>query len=148
MANPNSSGGDMAAHSLGPILTQSGLVFVNTKTLFTLPFEHLISGTDEDPPFTPRAFHYYSCEHSGYTEWIVRQTPSITLGWDWQVSRGENFASFIRTSPCRSNLMVANSNSHPLGRIKTEEILHMLIDTLPWQKRLATHLTMRNLRLM
>lgn len=124
------------------VLYPDGYIRIGFDALRARRFEHLLSGID-DSDHTPQATGATATTISGYTEWIVHQAPAITLGWDWQLIIAGRDLAYSRSGPCRSNLMLTATDDASLGIEQTEALLHVLIDTLPWQKTLEQALQAR-----
>lgn len=100
--------------------------------LQTIPLEHLISSVDEELPANPQD-HAMLTTISGYTEWLSRVKPGITLGWDWQLSFVEGLPELRRINSPRSNLMLVDEQHKDLGEPDSSALLAEFIDQFDWQ---------------
>ena len=69
---------------------------------------------------------------TGYTEWVTDNTPTISMGWDWQLGSTTNPEQLIRISEIRSNIMLHNHEKIELGVQKTNEFLEKIIEKFNW----------------
>ena len=80
---------------------------------------HLVSGLDEDTDNIEGV-----TTMTGYTEWVSASTPTISMGWDWQLGATEQL---IRISDIRSNVMLQNIHSIDCDMPKNNALLEHFI---------------------
>jgi hypothetical protein len=103
---------------------------------------HLISGLDADYP-APISSGAMPTTITGYTEMVSTTTPTITVGWDWQMDAAHNHIRLRRISEPRSNLMLQDISRVDLGAAKTIALLESFIDALSWQIEVQSHIDLR-----
>lgn len=79
----------------------------------------------------------------GYTEWVSKTFPTITIGWDWQMDADHNHILLRRISEPRSNIMLQDSTGMDIGPAKTMILLEVLIDVLDWPIEVRNHIDIR-----
>lgn len=110
--------------------TSSGLLLVALADILALPFEHLVSGLDEDAG-TEHDRCGSTTTISGYTEWVAGGFHRLTVGWDWKIdARG-----FVRIGVPRSNIRLLDRALHPYEQSKSDAVLATVVDTIPWQEQ-------------
>ncbi|MFC5472758.1 DUF4902 domain-containing protein [Paraherbaspirillum soli] len=100
---------------------------------------HMISGLDEDVP-AHMSTSAMLTTITGYTEWISRGIPAISIGWDWQMDAIDHQIRLCRVSEPRSNVMLLDNNQADVGPEKTIALLEVFIDTLDWQRKVQDHI--------
>lgn len=94
---------------------------------------HLISGLDDDVELDPQ---HPVCGGSaslcGYTEWVSRQSPALTLGWDWHLDDAALTPRVIRLGLPRTNILVLDNENEPLPWNESLHVLATYIDTFDW----------------
>ena len=110
-----------------PMLTVSddGYIRLTYAELQHELLTHLVSGLDEDTDNTEGMTTI-----TGYTEWVTTSTPTISMGWDWQLGANEQLT---RISDIRSNVMLQNIHSIDHDMPKNNALLEQFIDNLNWQ---------------
>lgn len=97
-----------------------------------LQMVHLCSGIDDDRPIASGAGAHASTI-TGYTEWLSRTEPAITIGWDWEVIGVRGKARLIQTGTPGRNLMFVDQNDRDLGTAQTTAMLVDWLNTFHWQ---------------
>lgn len=116
----------------GPCLGADGYVRLALPALHAAQLVHLLSGLDDDVPFTgPQGAQQTAI--SGYTEWLSSSTPTLTLGWDWELRARYGHVVCVRTSVPRSNIMLIGAANDDLGAAPTASLLATAVDAMPWQ---------------
>lgn len=123
-------------------LSEDGYVRLTLETFLTTPLVHLLSGLDDDNPTLCREGASFACI-SGYTEWVSTTTPTVTLGWDWQLGIPKGNAIYARLAAPRSNVMLVDAMQQDLGPAKTLALLEAAIDALAWQEEVQTYIATR-----
>jgi hypothetical protein len=80
---------------------------------------------------------------TGYTEWVNKGDPIITIGWDWEMLFNNNGVGLKRISQPSSNLMLRNASGLDLGHLKTTLLLEMVIDEFNWQAETLQYINVR-----
>jgi len=114
-------------------LSKDGYVRLTLAALQNTPFEHLLSGLDEEHVGT-RGPQVDACGISGYTEWISSTAPIITIGWDWRLEVSQGRPCYVREGQPRSNLMFLDSQRRDLGFVRTAALLEVAVDAIGWQQ--------------
>lgn len=123
-------------------LSDDGYIRLTVGTFLATQLVHLLSGLDDDKPIPPQ--EGASLAHiSGYTEWLSTTTPTITLGWDWELDVSQGQPLYVRLGPPRSNIMLIDAMQHDLGFTKTSVLLEAVIDALAWRVEVHQHLLTR-----
>ncbi|WP_226467709.1 DUF4902 domain-containing protein [Luteimonas panaciterrae] len=116
-------------------LAENGIVRLKLAALLDLPLVHLLSGLDEDLHEQEQGLHGATrATISGYTEWVTRSVPVITLGWDWKLDTLRGSPDLVRVGEPRSNVMLVDVRGSDLGFDKTSVLIESAIDSLPWQQ--------------
>lgn len=113
------------------LFSDDGFLRLSLDEMFDLRLEHLLSGFDPDPA------EYRRCGSAtnlyGYSEWVSRVVPSLSLGWDWRVVCVQGAASLVRVGLPRSNVLLIDGEGVDFGWMRNLEILGTLVDALPWR---------------
>ncbi|WP_082488655.1 DUF4902 domain-containing protein [Duganella sp. Leaf61] len=113
-------------------MSNTGYVYLTFPQLQAITLSHLISGMDEDgDPHMPEAAVVTAI--TGYTEWIAKGKPTITIGWDWQMLRDDAKLRLLRVSEPASNVMLRNAAGVELGHGKSAALLSAFVDSFDWQ---------------
>jgi hypothetical protein len=114
-------------------LSSDGYVRVSLSNFAKIPLDHLLSGLDDDlMNAAPHAAQVAVI--SGYTEWLSRTKPAVTLGWDWQLKGVNGHAACHRSGLPRSNIMLIGDFNEDLGDERTAHLLASAVDCLAWQE--------------
>lgn len=113
-------------------MSEDGYVHLSASAIEAICLIHVISGLDEDaPPNAPEAA--VSTTITGYTEWANRDSPAITIGWDWQLLASSDDIWLQRVGEPRTNLMLQDGRRADVGPARTAVLLEAFIDQLNWQ---------------
>lgn len=121
-----------------PGLCADGYVRLDFATLLGIPLHHLVSGLDDDPAGSLRCGSRLATI-SGYTEWISKSHPILTIGWDWFIAS----CGYQLTGKPRSNIMLIDSNANDLGPVRTEDLLIERLAHMQWQDATSRFITSR-----
>jgi len=119
----------------------TGLVRLSLDEILSAALVHLASGLDEDDP--SRGRHDHATCLSGYTEWVSRGTPVITLGWDWYICACQGSPQWRRLGAPRSNVMFVDEARLDVGWSRNLAMLVTLVDALPWSECTSRALAQR-----
>ncbi|MGN7872309.1 DUF4902 domain-containing protein [Roseateles sp. 22389] len=103
-----------------------------------LEIRHLMTGMDPDPdPDPSRSTRRCgtSVPVTGYTEWVGRCHPQLSIGWDWRLETlpsGLRGVRFVRVGAPRSNLLVSEGGID-LDCARNLVLLAAAIDRIDWQ---------------
>ena len=113
-----------------------GHLRLDYKKAISIEWTHLLSGVYGDE------FNESSKTHiSGYTEWISRTHPVISISWDWKIDCSTKQLYYLLTGKIFSNLMLTHSTSGAdLGYEETNEYLLNLVHHLDWEKTVSTYI--------
>lgn len=116
------------------IVTDSGLVLIQTFELMQVKFEHLGTNLDEHHG-DARECCGGVANISGCTEWLSTSHPYLSIGWDWVIDeRGKGEVPW-RLGPPRTNMNIVDQVGLPLQWNANLEELGQIIDSfLPWQQ--------------
>jgi hypothetical protein len=111
-------------------IADDGFLRMTLEDVLSLPFTHLASGVDEISD--DGVERCGSCTTiSGYTEWVARTSPPVSVGWDWIVDAGR----WMRAGPPRSNVLLVDPIARPYDWARNEAILGTVVDAIPWQEQ-------------
>ncbi len=102
------------------------------EALIGSSFTHLVSGINEEPNHIRDELDG-RCEITGYTEWISLITPTITIGWDWELKVVGRKVLYRRVDTPRSNLMIIDEERRDIGYIESAMLIGDMIDNFDWQ---------------
>lgn len=112
-------------------VSTDGLVRLTLEELMSLPICHLISGVDADGSCT-----LASCGTpttiSGFTEWISRTDPVVTLGWDWRLAAKSGTPFWTRLGTPRTNVLLIGSDGEEKTWAQSLVQVGTVVDALPW----------------
>ena len=111
-------------------IADDGFLRMTLEDVLSLPFTHLASGVDEVGEHGADRCGSRTII-SGYTEWVARTSPPVSVGWDWVVDAGR----WMRAGPPRSNVLLVDPIERPYDWAKNEAILGTVVDAIPWQEQ-------------
>lgn len=113
-------------------LSRDGYIRLTFESFQRVEMIHLFSGMDEDRPI---AMGTGASSHpiTGYTEWVSRGTPAISIGWDWELTGAQGKAQLIQTGTPGSNMMLMDQHGYDLGMQKTRQLIVAWLSTFAWQ---------------
>lgn len=112
--------------------SEDGFVRLSLDGILRVPLVHLLSGTDRDLHGQPRCGMPTSI--CGYSEWVSRTMPRISLGWDWRLSWTPGLIGLVRVGSPRSNVLLIDRHGVDFGWQFNLEILGTVVDALPWRE--------------
>jgi hypothetical protein len=123
-------------------MADSGYVRLSFKQMQDVALKHLISGIDEDGPDNP-SDNATLTAIGGYTEWVSKDSPIITLGWDWRMLSDNSLFRLERVSEPRSNVMLLSPALLDLGYEQSVLLLGAFVDTFDWQAETLDYINAR-----
>lgn len=123
-------------------MSDTGYIRLSVPELRKVSLLHLISGMDEDGHGQDHAGAVPTAI-TGYTEWVSRDCPPITVGWDWEMLAQHTSVRLRRVSSASSNVMLQNVEQVDLGPAKTALLLEDFIDGIEWQSETLEHIGIR-----
>lgn len=112
-------------------VSTDGLVRLTLEELLSLPICHLVSGVDADDSST-----HASCGSpttiSGFTEWISRTDPAVTLGWDWRLVSKSGAPFWTRLGAPRTNVLLIGTDGVEKTWAQSLVQVGTMVDALPW----------------
>ncbi len=111
--------------------SDDGFVRLSLDGILDVRLEHFLSGADHDP--RGRARCGVPTIICGYSEWVSRTTPRISLGWDWRLSSAQGLIGLVRVGLPRSNVMLIDRHGADYGWQHNLEALATVVDALPWR---------------
>jgi len=110
-------------------ISPQGLIRLTYEALSAIPLNHLVSGIDtdgsEDTCGKPT-------ELTGFTEWVTKTSPAITIGWDWKIEYKDGQSRYERLGLPRTNVMLINGQGQDHGWDQNLNHLGRFVDTVPW----------------
>lgn len=117
-----------------PSVDHDGYIRLSIPELYSLSFEHLVSGLDEEQVF---ALNTNQTAITGYTEWISQSHPTVSIGWDWSLGALPHPTLPRRMGYPRSNLMLIDTEGCDYNDALNEALLMQWIDQLVWQETVS-----------
>ena len=112
-------------------VSTDGLVRLTFDELMSLPIFNLLSGLDADDSCM-LASCGSSTTISGFTEWISRTHPTVTLGWDWCLVSRSGTALWTRLGTPRTNVLLLREDGGEKTLALSLEQVGAVVDALPW----------------
>jgi hypothetical protein len=115
-----------------PIITsRDGYIRMSLKRLAVLQFVHVASACDQTL-LAELLADAVPAGAAGYTEWICKTAPFVSLGWDWY--RDEVYRRcLLITNEVRSNIMLVDSRGYDLGTQRSAHFIASWLGALEWQ---------------
>lgn len=117
-----------------------GYVRLPPQLFHATELEHLMSGL-EGPVMAQRIDS--DTDIVGYTEWVSRTNPVITVGWDWRLAAIGGAPGCVRITDPLSNVMFVDGHSRDLGWVRTAQLLSEVIDQRPWSSTVLAAIAAR-----
>jgi hypothetical protein len=115
-----------------PVMSLDGYIRISLKSLSTLPFVHLSSGSDSDF-FLELVAQTIPTGLAGFSECMSDTTPAISLGWAWYVHSDSN-RLLLAPEAVRSNVMLIDSYGYDVGTAMTSGLLGAWLTIFNWQE--------------
>ncbi|MDD5280461.1 DUF4902 domain-containing protein [Acidithiobacillus sp.] len=117
--------------------------YVRLESVKTLPIllEHWLSELDLEKSSEVIYSGLRLTNITGFTEWVSKTSPAITLGWDWELSAVSGIPGYRRTGSLRSNVMLTDEKQADIGEMGTDKLLSEWIDGLEWEKAVHAAIT-------
>lgn len=116
-------------------ISSDGLIHLSIEELLSTPISHFASGVDLEI-----CQKLSTCGRvtsiSGYTEWVSKSTPIISIGWDWCIHITSAGPLWARVGLPRTNVMLVDAASSDSTWERNLEILATVADALPWREHL------------
>lgn len=118
---------------------------INVSTDFFRDLEliHLHSAVYEEP----KNAHFIGgiiTVINGYTEWVSKVLPIISVGWDWELRyKNDNF-HYIKTGPAFSNiafLLNENEGCEVNEDTYTQKLIDSKINQIDWENKIVQCIT-------
>ncbi|MDB5829627.1 MAG: hypothetical protein JWQ73_3847 [Variovorax sp.] len=116
-----------------------GFLRLSPQAVFQASFVHFVSGLDHHECTEPCGS---PAQLSGYTEWLSRTAPLISLGWDWRIEAGSQLVC-LRCGPPRSNVLFVDEAMRDLDWKRNLEVLGNVVDALAWSQVTARAIAVR-----
>lgn len=114
------------------LLSSDGYLRMTLTAFSAVPLCHLLTQLHEHQHQKAGSSDCLT-EISGYTEWVSRTLPVISVSWDWTLGAVHGKALCRREGPPFSNIMLVDAQSQDLGADRTAAALGNVIDTHSWQ---------------
>jgi hypothetical protein len=123
-------------------LSADGSLRLSPDELLSISLRHLVSGVDET------ARHKLSdCGRwvslTGYTEWISKKYPNLTVGWDCYFDSFQPEPRWVRVGPPRTNLVLVSDINTEYQSTHSILALASLIDSMDWHEEMSNWITKR-----
>lgn len=116
-------------------ISSDGLIRLSIDELLSTPISHFYSGVDLEICQKLRTCGK-ATSISGYTEWVSKRAPIISIGWDWCVRLTSSGPLWTRVGLPRSNVMLVDAAGDDSDWMRNLEILATVADALPWREHL------------
>lgn len=104
---------------------------------------HLHSAVYEEPK-TAHSIGGIITIINGYTEWVSKIFPSVSVGWDWELRYENDNCQYVKTGPAFSNIAFL-FNENEGDEADEETYTQMLIDNkisqIDWQNKILQYIT-------
>lgn len=114
-------------------LSQNGSIHLKREQLVLIDFHHIHSGLVEPETFKLLSHYDQPSTINGYTEWITKTEPCITLGWDWELRISEQNVNFTIVGYPYSNIQLINHSNQSLPPLENQNLLRKFIQHLNWE---------------
>lgn len=110
-------------------------VRLTADELLRTPLAHLESAVDTDdggdaPARLGEAACLLPCIR-GYTEWVGRLQPGVSVGWDWTLTGHEELT--LDAHSLRTNIMLIDGQGADCGQQRTTEAVIGVVSQCGWQ---------------
>lgn len=123
-------------------VSADGYIRLTFAELQIVRLEHLLSGLDDNDAAKMQVSATRT-PITGYTEWLSRAEPQITIGWDWEMEYACGAVRLRRLDPPRSNIMLQNGEKGDLGLEKSLLLQELHIEAMDWQPIVMEQLRIR-----
>jgi len=125
-------------------VSTDGYIRLTEKFLDIIPLKHLDSGL-----FISEKTHRLNIDEvselTGYTEWISRTSPSISIGWDWKLNCIKNPRTYEIVGSPFSNLLLQDEYSNDFTMDQNLKLISKMINKLGWADDLESSITKKYL---
>lgn len=116
-------------------VSPDGLIRLSIEELLSTPMSHFVSGVDLECCQDVSACGKET-SIAGYTEWVSKRTPVISIGWDWRIRLAIAGPLWVRVGLPRSNVMLVDARGNDAVWVENLKMLATVADALPWQEHL------------
>lgn len=113
-------------------VSADGYIRLTFAELRIVKLEHLLSGLDDNDAAKMQVSATRT-PITGYTEWLSRAAPQITIGWDWEMEYASGAVRLRRLGSPRSNVMLQDGEKCDLGHEQSLLLQELHIDAMDWQ---------------
>jgi hypothetical protein len=112
------------------VASGDGYIRMSFKRLALLQFVHVTSACDQTV-LAELLAEAVPAGAAGYTEWIGKTAPVVSLGWDWYCDDDSRHCLLI--NEVRSNIMLVDSQGKDLGMRRSAHLIASWLGALEWQ---------------
>lgn len=127
-------------HGMTIALSRDGYIRLTFESFQQVEMVHLFSGMDDDRPVTTGT-GASSHPITGYTEWVSRGKPAISIGWDWELVGAQGKAQLVQTGIPGSNMMLVDQRGYDLGPARTRLLMAAWLSSFTWQAEILEAIT-------
>ena len=114
-------------------ISEDGYIRLTSRQFASLSLSHLLTAPDL-PGGDDALADATATRITGYTEWVSVATPSVTVGWDWEMVGTGGSVWLRRLNAPRSNVMLVDDAGKDLGPAQSARLLGELVDARDWQQ--------------
>lgn len=104
---------------------------------------HLYSAAYEEPE-SSHSVGGIITRINGYTEWVSKISPVISIGWDWELRYENATCQYVKTGPAFSNIAFLIEDNDDLGLNEdayTQRLIDSKIRLIGWEKKILQSIT-------
>jgi hypothetical protein len=126
-------------HHSALAVSDDGYVRLTRTCLRELALVHVLTGLDlDEPECVRRTGGACATAITGFTEWVTRSDPALSIGWYWRLDAQR--LVYERLDHPYSNIMLIDSHRRDFGHQASAILLGAEIDTLSWQRVVERHI--------
>ncbi|SQI40234.1 Uncharacterised protein [Leminorella richardii] len=118
-------------------------VYLSVNDFYDVQLSHLYSAAYEEPEWL-RTGGSIATTISGYTEWVSGTSPTVSLGWDWELRYENASCRFVKTGPIFSNIAFKSTEGSELilcDEAHLQQVLSDKIGSIKWEHEILHHIT-------
>lgn len=124
---------------LTPIISADGHIRLSLQQLANLELHHLYSSLYDEQNLNLSNTSSLT-DIQGFTEWVSDTTPSISVGWDWQVHYQTGTTGYSMMGLPFSNLLLKNNQEQDFSIDESMSMLAIWLNSLKWQEKLFEYI--------
>ncbi|MFT3815660.1 MAG: DUF4902 domain-containing protein [Acidovorax sp.] len=111
---------------------EDGFVRLSLDAILGVRLEHLLSGLEREV-LRSGVQCGAATTVCGFSEWASRNSPRVSLGWDWRLSWEHGLIGLVRVGLPRSNVMLVDHRGIDYDWERNLVVLGTVVDALPWR---------------